>query len=295
MRVASAALTSLLGSRQPYWSANLVTISLTTGATIRLTTGDRNITFGGNLWLAASAETPAVTCGQWQVKNTLDVPSFEIDLISTGTDWTSGSNIKLALHNGLFDGAWIEIDRAFMPAIGGAYGNMSLGTVPIFAGRCGQIEITALGAKITVRGANVLMQQYMPRNRYMLGCIRALYDAGCALNRATYTFSGSVASANAIALNWEADPTGGNFANLALGYVTMTSGVALGSLRTIQSVSSSGVVTMYPFYEVPSAGDTFTVTYGCDKTLATCTGRFANQQHFRGFPFVPPAETAAVA
>ncbi len=139
------------------------------------------------------------------------------------------------------------------------------------------------------------MQQYMPKNRFMLGCVHALYDSGCGASRASCTFPGTVSSASAIAVNWASDPTGGNYANLALGYITMTSGAAAGSLRTIQAVNSATAVLMYPLYEVPAAGDTFTVTYGCDKTLATCTGRFANQQHFRGFPYVPPAETAAVA
>ena len=34
-------------------------------------------------------------------------------------------------------------------------------------------------------------------------------------------------------------------------------------------------------------GDTFTVTAGCDKTLATCRDRFANVDNFRGFPHIP--------
>ena len=36
-----------------------------------------------------------------------------------------------------------------------------------------------------------------------------------------------------------------------------------------------------------AAGDTFTVTAGCDKTFATCRARFANTDNFRGFPQIP--------
>jgi uncharacterized phage protein (TIGR02218 family) len=36
-----------------------------------------------------------------------------------------------------------------------------------------------------------------------------------------------------------------------------------------------------------AAGDTFTVTAGCDKTFATCRARFANTDNFRGFPLIP--------
>jgi hypothetical protein len=31
---------------------------------------------------------------------------------------------------------------------------------------------------------------------------------------------------------------------------------------------------------------------GCDKTTATCAGRFNNLANFRGYPFVPPPELA---
>src|SRR5205085_9990681 len=36
-----------------------------------------------------------------------------------------------------------------------------------------------------------------------------------------------------------------------------------------------------------SAGDTFTVTAGCDKRFATCRDRFENSVNFRGFPKIP--------
>jgi hypothetical protein len=224
----------------------------------------------------------------------MDVPEMEIELNSSGTDYTGGVNIKLLLHNGFFDGAWLEMDRAFMPA-SGTYGTTSLGTVPIFAGPVGQIQITSIGAKITVRGANVKHQQYMPRNRFLTSCIHALYDTGCTVSKSSYTFTGTVSTANKIQLNWVSDPTSGNYNYLAYGAVTMTSGAATGITRTISQVGASGIAYPYPMYEVPAAGDTFSVVYGCNKTLsngpnANC-GTFSNSQHFRAFPYVPPAET----
>ncbi len=36
-----------------------------------------------------------------------------------------------------------------------------------------------------------------------------------------------------------------------------------------------------------AAGDTFTLTAGCDKRLATCRDRFANALNFQGFPHMP--------
>ncbi len=36
-----------------------------------------------------------------------------------------------------------------------------------------------------------------------------------------------------------------------------------------------------------AAGDTFTITAGCDKQFATCRAKFANGANFRGFPHMP--------
>ncbi len=51
-----------------------------------------------------------------------------------------------------------------------------------------------------------------------------------------------------------------------------------------------GEVMLSLWQAMPDAmatGDTFTVTAGCDKTLATCRDRFANSDNFRGFPHIP--------
>jgi uncharacterized phage protein (TIGR02218 family) len=36
-----------------------------------------------------------------------------------------------------------------------------------------------------------------------------------------------------------------------------------------------------------AAGDTFTVTAGCDKHFDTCVAKFNNAVNFRGFPHIP--------
>jgi uncharacterized phage protein (TIGR02218 family) len=34
-------------------------------------------------------------------------------------------------------------------------------------------------------------------------------------------------------------------------------------------------------------GDSFIARAGCDKRIATCSGKFANTANFRGFPNIP--------
>lgn len=492
MRAAASALVTLLASRQPLWSADLFTFTLRNGVVLRLASTDIDIVFGGITWTAANAGSVGITRGAWSIKNTIDIPSLEIDIVSSGTDYTGGANIKLAIHDGLLDGAGVSLQRVFAPAaepvaafatvaqaawfrvnagdwngdptadptagvggipllgmpgpyfpIGGlntgfvggeiltfdfgatafaqtqpggaqAWGaattlnpadkdpnialsgdNLSmnvgsevtgrmarattsnatqtglryfeavmvtgaqnwavglattsasliagdglfngpgtaflkdwgditvggirmatlpaiaagdvmgiatgpasvLGLVPVFTGNVGQVVITSTGAKITVRGANVRMNQYMPRNRFLTGCIHSLYDTGCALARASNTFTGTVGAATTTSITWSSDPTSGHFANLPLGTITITSGAGVGQTRSISASSSGGVNLVYPLYVIPAPGDTFSVSYGCDKTRDGANGCafFSNQVHYRGFRFTPAAETAAVA
>jgi len=55
-------------------------------------------------------------------------------------------------------------------------------------------------------------------------------------------------------------------------------------------VTSSSEVRLSLWQTMPEpmeTGDAFTVTAGCDKTLATCRDRFGNADNFRGFPHIP--------
>jgi uncharacterized phage protein (TIGR02218 family) len=90
----------------------------------------------------------------------------------------------------------------------------------------------------------------------------------------------------------------GNTEGLAIfaqGTILFTSGVNEGVYRTIKGQSTAvafGLDLVYPLETPPSAGDTFQIWPGCDKTSATCTARFDNLKAFRGYPFTPAAETA---
>ena len=84
-----------------------------------------------------------------------------------------------------------------------------------------------------------------------------------------------------------------NFLN---GQVTMTSGINAGQVRSVRSADVLGVNVSYPWFNVASPGDGFTVLQGCDKTLNSGSGQsctdYGNTQHYRGFPYVPQPEFA---
>lgn len=297
MRATTPELASFLASRPTQmWVADLFTFTLLDGTVIRWSGADVPVAFGGNLWTTAG---PALSRSTWQSKETTDVPEMAIVLSSTGTDY-NGGNIKLALHDGLFDGAVCQLDRAIGPTPGAV-----LGLVTLFQGPVGQIEIGAVSCKITVKGWMIVLQQYMPRNTYQLGCIHSLYDPGCALSRGAFTCS-NVAAAACTKLTVEVnddwllpDSTPVTImGDLLYGALVVTSGPAAGTSRTVVAgydASPTGGSTSfaYPLYATPNPGDTLTCTFGCDKTLgAGGCAKFSNQQHNRSFPYIPPAVQA---
>jgi uncharacterized phage protein (TIGR02218 family) len=206
---------------------------------------------------------------------------MEIQLYSTGLDFGANNNIKNQIHGGLLDGAYLLLQRAFMPTFGDT---TTLGVVTLFGGTVGAVEVNSLGAKITCTASNVQLEQNLPRRTYEATCAYTLYDAQCTLNRADFTDSYVVASANAIAINWTAAPADPSI--YVFGTMTITSGAGAGQAITVSNASSNGLAFGYPLLVVPSPGDLFTVTQGCNKTVARCVA-FNNSINFGGFPYIP--------
>ena len=80
--------------------------------------------------------------------------------------------------------------------------------------------------------------------------------------------------------------------------MSFTSGTSEGISRTIPAglADDTGFALIYPLYETPAVGDTFAVTYGCQRNRGSTGCLFfgpspdGNLQHYRGFPYIPPAE-----
>lgn len=292
MKPAGGSLIAFLASRQPFWKADLFNFQFPDfGTALYVTDFDQPISDGVNTYANVG---PLVQRTGWSIKKDLDISELAVTLYSTGTDYGS-LNIKRAIHGGYFDNANLTLRRCIMPTPG----DTSLGIVDMFYGVGGKVNGGARGVQCTFQAKINMLQQYMPKNRYMTGCVWSLYSPGCTINRASYTFSAAVdtfippSSVAPSGIAWVSDPTGGLWAHLPLGYIVFTSGACAGEQRGISSSNSFGVFLNYPLYNTPVPGDTFTVTMGCDRTQGAngCTF-FNNLQHYRGFPFIPPAEKA---
>ncbi|HLY07619.1 MAG TPA: DUF2163 domain-containing protein, partial [Rhizomicrobium sp.] len=215
---------AFLASRAPCWVAELFTVTLMSGAVWRWTSFDRSLAVAGNTWLSAGDGAPLITRNRFGVKNTVEVPELELRL---GCSDALLGNLKTQIHNGLFDGATIEMDRVFMPAPG----DTQYGYVVLFAGRLAGAVIDAEGVTITSKGHNILMNQQAPRNLYQTNCLHTFCDAGCAIagGEAAFTFAGQtvLATSTASVIHW-APPGGFGVGLFTLGKITMTSGAAIG-------------------------------------------------------------------
>ena len=68
------------------------------------------------------------------------------------------------------------------------------------------------------------------------------------------------------------------------GVLTMTSGANDGRSMDVKSYVPGVISLQLPFDEPIEVGDTYEIVVGCDKTLATCIGKFDNVVNNRSFP-----------
>ncbi len=288
MREWSLAALAFFASRGKAHRADLFTFSLADGSIYRWTSFDRDVTYGTFTWLAQS---PNIQRNSMSVRNTSEVPELEIELTALDNDFAGGVNVKLAIFQSAFDGARVRYELLPIPTTPDPQLALdtSLGPpITMFEGRVGEIQLTAIGATIKVRGDVVVMSQYAPRNEYQTSCQHRFCDEGCTLSAASFTTSGSVGGGSTVSVI-----AGGIGALAAHGSVTFTSGANAGHKRSIVAADGSGFTLAYPLWFLPEAGDSYDLFQGCDKTLTTCTDTYNNRLHFRGFPAIPDASYAA--
>jgi uncharacterized phage protein (TIGR02218 family) len=294
MRNASGALIALLNSGTQFYIADLLTIIQKSGAITRLTSAPVDVLS------TSQAITPAdptvytfvaggVTFARGRVKVIVgtEVDDMNITLLCGDADTLGGVPWPQAARGGAFDGARFVLERVYMAT----WNDTSAGTLIVFGGQAGDVHPARHAIAVTVKSDLAILANPMPRNSYQPGCLHNLYDAGCTLAAATFTVSGAINNTST---------TTALFTNLAsvvpgyyeLGVITFTSGANNGLKRTVKTYGAGAVEVVPALPVAPGIGDTFTIYPGCDKQQATCSTKFANLTHFRGFPYVPVPETA---
>jgi uncharacterized phage protein (TIGR02218 family) len=284
-RTASAELLLLINNSSTFIMADLYTFTLSGAAGVLRYSG---------------AATPVIVAGvpfptgpridrssiSLQVGTTVDelrlsVYPEEDDLIGTLT-WPEAG------WRGLFDSAIVKLERAFMPS----YGHTSPGTVVLFTGRVGDINVSSTVIEMAVRSQlEILASIQMPRRLWQSPCTHLFGGEMCSFDRTSLQVTvAALTGSTAGLINVSLTPSPINLFDQ--GTATGTLGANDGESRTITSLSA-GVMTVKPIFpSVPMAGDTFNLLPGCNRSFSTCQNTFNNVDHFGGFPYIPAPETA---
>jgi len=287
VKSASAALIALLNSGEQFIMADLYTFTLVGGATIlRYSAAPTPIVANGYLF----AVGPKFERSKTKVVIGTQVDEFDIKIYPEATDVVGSTPFLEAAWQGQFDGGLVQLERAFMGADAGGYGDTSAGTVILFSGRISDIDCSRTGVEMKCRSHLELLNIQMPRRLWQSSCTHVFGDAMCLFNRSSLAAMFSAANGSTTTVIQGAPTTATPYAQ---GTIIGITGGNAGYSRTISSFVSGGTLTVkLAFLSSVAVGDQFQLLPGCDRTLATCTNVFNNALHFGGFPYIPTPETA---
>lgn len=125
-------------------------------------------------------------------------------------------------------------------------------------------------------------------------CDAVLGDARCKVDLDTEGFTGegtvaAVTSTRILRVSGLGAYDDGWFTGGVLTFLTGANAGRAAEVRRYQRIAGAPNLCelWQPMPEPVEAGDTFSISAGCDKTLATCKQKFGNVVNFRGFPHMP--------
>jgi uncharacterized phage protein (TIGR02218 family) len=171
------------------------------------------------------------------------------------------------------------------------------GQIVMRTGTIGNITRTAEGQyKTELRGLTQALSQTIVRT-YGTSCDADLFDSRCTVNRAAFTFNGTVTSVTnrrqftATTDYGSPDAEAGYFSG---GRVTWVTGQNTDYTMEVKDDSLDSPGDFLLFLPMPldiEVGDTFTIEAACDKKKATCIAKFNNLVNFRGHGVFVPGMT----
>jgi uncharacterized phage protein (TIGR02218 family) len=163
--------------------------------------------------------------------------------------------------------------------------------IKLLRGRLGEVSLGQSTAQAELRSLTQMLQQRTGRT-HEVACSYELGDAKCGVSLAAFTLTGTVSQV----IN-QHQFRDGSMAEadgwFNQGKITFTSGNCAGLSMEIQRwiYSSQNYVLSLDMPYPIEVGDDYEVTPGCDKTYATCVGKF-NNKNYSGFPTIPGSDWA---
>ena len=273
---------ALLNSGDNFVFCDLWTITLNGGGQVLWSGAQVPVTFNGQTWPLG----PAIDRGKITARRGVEVSTVEMQVSAGPEDLINGVPLLAFLQARGFDGARVRLDRAYMAAWGAAV----TGTINKFQGRVTSIKsISRTEANVTVSSDLVLLNISASPDFYQAPCLNTLYDSACTVSQAANTDHGQVTGSPTVSgFSTSLTAADGIYAQ---GLIAFSSGANQGVSRSVKSYAGGVVQVAPPLPAAPAVGDQFSITKGCDLTMATCQSRFDNLRYFRGQPFTPPPET----
>ncbi|WP_176083412.1 DUF2163 domain-containing protein [Martelella sp. HB161492] len=255
-------------------------LSLEDGGVLGFTEHDRNLTFDGTTFQAASgfAASALQSDGGLGADTSEVAGGFSSDAIS-----------EEDLIAGRYEGARVEyfVVNWQEPSAFQLLSVQELGDIRREAGAF-HAELRSLSHRLSQAKGRSFARR----------CDAKLGDQRCGIDTNSPDYSASGTIAEVLADNRLLLTLGQSFDEnfFAYGTMTFTSGLLSGQSVDVEAnrVFGSGVKfdLWLPLTALPEVGAGVTVYAGCNKAFSTCKAKFANQVNFRGFPHVPGADFA---
>lgn len=245
------------------------------GAVLGFTDHDRDLLIDATTYKAATGFTATAIEDQLG----LAVSNLDVDGALSSAAITEND-----LNAGRYDDAAVTIMRVNWQDVSQR--------VVLRSGFLGQVTRGETSFSAELRGLAAKLDQSAGRI-FQRACAWELGDARCQIDLGAPEHNGSGTVASVIS-NFDFTASGiGSFASgvFSRGKITWTTGDNAGLEIEVkahsQGTPSSRLSLFLPMPRAMQVGDTFSITAGCDKTLATCRDRFANVVNFGGFPHMP--------
>jgi len=248
------------------------TVTRTDGVAMGFTDHDRDLSVGGVTYRAASGYTPSAVA----TSASLAVDNLDVDVVLDDDGITEAD-----LRAGLYDHATVEVMLVNWAA-------PTDGGIILSKGHLGEVTCKRSVATAEIRG----LAQALATNLgeyFSADCRAALGDARCGVDLAVLTVSATVTAVESRRCFTVGGVAGSDYVG---GLVAFTSGACAGLKMEVKACDGGSITLFVPMPREIAVGDGLTIRPGCDKSIATCHGRFDNVVNFRGEPFVPGNDAA---
>ncbi len=244
-------------------------LSLVDGSVLGFTDHTSDLTISSQLYKAATGFSPTSI-------ETKD--KFSVDNLDVAGILDAAAITEADIMTGKYDFAEIEIFMVNVTDLSQEIITHRRGWLGEVTLKNGQFiaEVRGLAQKLSQN----IVELYSPTCRAIFG------DGRCKANPASYTVDGAVntITSRQVFISNSMMQAAGYFSG---GEIQFLTGANAGRLMEIKEFANKQFTLVLPMPNNIAIGDSFNAIAGCDKTIGTCAGKFANAVNFRGEPYVP--------